>query len=349
MSFAQPGFLLGLAIVPVAVLFLFWVSRSRRKALARLGDPALIQRLAASANAPGRRLKQLLWLAALTLGIIALARPQWGEAPQMVEQEGIQVMVALDVSNSMMAEDVTPNRLLRAKRDITDLMDRLDGDEIGLVVFSGAAFVQFPLTSDYATASSFLESANPGIISRQGTAIGEAIATALGGFDTNSSAQKVIIIFTDGENHESDTLAAAQAAADQGVILYLIGFGSEEGATIPLYDAAGNLTGYKTDVNGQVVQTRLDEATLQQMAEISGGQYFRATDGSELNALVAELGNLQTGRFESRETRTLIERFQLFLLAAVVALLLAEIVPERRNIRRPRVTNALGRTVRNER
>ena len=349
MSFAAPLFLAGLVLVPVAVVFLFWVSLSRRRALARLRDPALIQRLAASANAPGRRLKQILWLVALTLVIIALARPQWGEAPQTVEQEGIQVMVALDVSNSMMAEDITPNRLLRAKRDIADLMDRLDGDEIGLVVFSGAAFVQFPLTSDYATASSFLDSANPGIISRQGTAIGQAISTALNGFDPNSSAQKVIVIFTDGENHESDTIAAAQAATEQGIILYPVGFGSEEGAPIPLYDTAGNLTGYKTDVNGQIVQTRLDEATLQQIADISGGTYFRATDGSELNALIAELGNLQTGRFESRETSTLIERFQLFLLAAVVALLLAELAPERRNVRRVRLTNALGRVMRNER
>lgn len=349
MQFAQPGFLFALGVVPLAVMFLFWASRSRRAALARLGDKALIQRLAASAHTPGRRLRQLLWLLALTLVIIALARPQWGEAPQTVEQEGIQVMVALDVSNSMMAEDVSPNRLLRAKRDISDLMERLDGDEIGLVVFSGAAFVQFPLTSDYATARRFLDSATPEIISRQGTAIGEAILVAMSGFNDNSTAQKAIVVFTDGENHESDTVAAAQSAAAQGIILYTIGFGSEEGAPIPVYDAAGNMTGYKTDAAGQVVQTRLDEATLQQVAEVSGGQYFRATDGSELNALVTELSNLQTGLFASRETNNLIERFQLFLLAAVVALLLAEIVPERRTVRRRRRTNALGRVIRGER
>jgi Ca-activated chloride channel family protein len=349
MQFAQPGFLIALVLVPVAVVFLFWASRSRRAALARLGDKALIERLAASAHTSGRRLRQLLWLFALTMVILALARPQWGEAPQLVEQEGIQVMVALDVSNSMLAEDISPNRLLRAKREISDLMNRLDGDEIGLVVFSGAAFVQFPMTSDYTTARRFLDTATPEIISRQGTAIGEAIVVAMNGFDSNSTAQKAIVIFTDGENHESDSLAAAQAAANDGIIIYAIGFGSEEGAPIPVYDAAGNMTGYRTDQFGQVVQTRLDEATLQQIAEISGGQYFRATDGSELNALIAELNNLQTGTFASREASNLIERYQLFLLAAVIALLLAEIAPERRTVRRRRVTNALGRAIRGER
>lgn len=349
-SFAQPEFLIGLVLVPLAVIFLAWASRSRRKALARLGDAALIQRLAASAHTPGRRLRQLLWLLALTLVIIALARPQWGEAPQTVEQQGIQVMVALDVSNSMLAEDVTPNRLLRAKRNISDLMDRLDGDEIGLVVFSGAAFIQFPLTSDYVTARSFLESASPEIISRQGTAIDQAIMAALSGFNANSSAQKAIVIFTDGENHGVSALEAAQTAADESVIIYPIGLGSEEGAQIPEYDGAGNLLGYKTDQNGQVVQTRLDEATLVQIAEMTGGQYFRATDGSELNALVGALSNLQVGMFESRVTSNLIERFQLFLLAAVIALLLAELTPERRTAsRRRRVTNALGRAIRSER
>ena len=347
MSFGAPIFLPALILVPIMALFLLWSSRQRRAALRRLGDPHLIQRLSASANTGARRLRYLLWLVALTFVILALARPRWGQAPQLVQQQGVQVMVALDISNSMLAEDVSPNRLLRAKRNIAYLMNRLDGDEIGLVVFSGAAFIQFPLTSDYGTARTFLENANPSIISRQGTAIGEAIQVALTGFDDNSSAQKVIVIFTDGENHESNAITAAQAAADDGVIIYTIGFGSPEGAPIPEYDPAGNLIGYKTDSMGQVVQTRLDEATLQQIATVSGGQYYRAGDGSELNALLGELNNLQTGQFQSRVATDLIERFQIFLLVALVAFALAELIPERvpQRPRKP-LRNALGAPLR---
>lgn len=350
MSFGEPIFLGALVLVPVMALFLLWSSRRRRAALRRLGDKRLVQRLSASANAPARRLRYLLWLLALVFVILALARPQWGQAPQLIQQQGVQVMVALDISNSMLAEDVSPNRLLRAKREIADLMTRLDGDEIGLVVFSGAAFVQFPLTSDYGTARTFLDNANPGIISRQGTEIDQAINMALTGFDDNSSAQKAIVIFTDGENHTPNAITAAQAAADAGVIIYTIGFGSPEGAQIPEYDTAGNLLGYKTDNAGQVVLSRLDEATLQQIATVSGGEYFLATDGSELNALVAELNNLQTGQFESRVATDQIERFQLFLLVALIALTLAELVPERVALRPSKpLRNVLGAVMRSGR
>ena len=189
MQFAYPQFLIGLLLVPVAGLFTLWASRQQKQALARLGDRKLIDRLSANINWRGRRWQTILRLVALTLFILALARPQWGSEVREIEQEGLQVMVALDVSQSMMAQDIKPSRLDRAKLEIADLMQRLDGDEIGLVLFSGASFVQVPLTSDYQTALNYMDSAGPNSISRPGTVIGDAIQTAANAFDPELSSQ----------------------------------------------------------------------------------------------------------------------------------------------------------------
>jgi Ca-activated chloride channel family protein len=317
-------------LIPLAGLFLWWARRRRESDLARLGNPTLVQRLSSTVNWRGRRWRDALWLAVLALMLIGLARPQWGTETQMVEQEGIQVMVALDVSNSMLAQDIKPDRLSRAKMEIADLMARLGGDEIGLVLFSGASFVQFPLTSDYATAMTFLDNARPEVISRPGTAIGDAIRTAMTGFDTNRASQKVIVLITDGEDHGGDALSMAEVAAEQGVLLYTIGFGSPDGEPIPEYNARGEVVDYKRDQNGEVVLSRLDEATMQQIAEIGGGKYFRATaGGSELAALVDELGTLQKAALASQMEVFGIERFQIFLLAVLVMMVIIELIPDR--------------------
>jgi Ca-activated chloride channel family protein len=330
MTFAQPAFLYGLLLIPLAGLFLWWARQRREKDLARLGNLTLVQRLSSTVNWRGRRWRDALWLAVLALMLVGLARPQWGSETQMIEQEGIQVMVALDVSNSMLAEDIKPDRLSRAKMEIADLMERLGGDEIGLVLFSGASFVQFPLTSDYATAMTFLDNARPEVISRPGTAIGDAIRTAMTGFDTNRASQKVIVLITDGEDHGGDAISMAEMAAEQGIMLYTIGFGSPEGEPIPEYNARGEVIDYKRDQNGEVVLSRLDEATLQQIAAVGGGKYFRATaGGSELAALVGELGALQKAALASQMEVFGIERFQMFLLAALVMMVIIELIPDR--------------------
>jgi len=328
MTFANPTILWALLLVPLTLIFLEWAERSRKAAIQQLGDPSLIQRLSLSVNWAGRKWQTRLWLVALTLIILALARPQWGSEVQVVEQEGVQVMVALDVSNSMLAQDIKPDRLTRAKMEISDLMNKLDGDEIGLTLFSGASFIQFPLTNDYDTARSFLESAGPDSISRPGTEMGAAIRTAMSGFDNNHNSQRVIVIVTDGENHQPDAIAEAQAAVQEGVLIYTIGFGSPEGEPIPEFAPDGSIAGYKTNEVGQTVLSRLDEATLQEIAQIGHGKYFRAAaDGSELDALVNELNDLQAAQLDSRFETTKIERFQIFLAGAVLALIIAEIVP----------------------
>lgn len=319
-------------MLPAFGFFLLWANRRRQQALASLGDNALIQRLSANINLRGRKWQTILWLFALAMFILTLARPQWGSEVREIDQEGLQVMVALDISQSMLAEDIQPTRLDRAKLEIADLMQRLDGDEIGLVLFSGASFVQIPLTSDYHTALSYLDAANPGTISRPGTVIGDAIQTAMNGFDTQLSSQKVLIVMTDGEDHETDSLAAARDVADQDVLIYTIGFGTLEGQPVPETNENGEVIGYKQDQQGNVVISQLDESTLQEIAQIGGGEYYRASaNGSELDNLLAEIDSLQKTQLQTRFETRLIERFQIFLGLGLLALVISELIPDRKS------------------
>ncbi|MCB0190513.1 MAG: VWA domain-containing protein [Anaerolineae bacterium] len=335
--FAEPLYFW--CFIPLLLLggLLYLLTKRHERSLTRLGTPELIKKLSASVNWKGRRWQNRLWFIALIFLVLALARPRWGSQVEYVERRGVEIMVALDVSESMIAEDFKPNRLARAKLEISELMDRLDGNELGLVLFSGAAFVQFPLTSDFATARTFLESAYPGIISRPGTDIAEAVQVAMSGFNEERATQKVIIMLTDGENHRTDVLGAAQEAADQGVIIFTVGFGSPDGEPIPQYDHLGNLIEYKKDNSGQTVLSRLDETTLQEIAAITAGAYFRAApDGREVGLLADAINRLQTSELESRfETRG-IERFQWFLGVAVMALIIYELIPDRMRPKRAR-------------
>jgi Ca-activated chloride channel family protein len=337
MTFANPQALFTLILLPAAVFFLLWAGKQRQLAIARLGDAALIRRLSAAVNWRGRRWQAALTLFALAMLLVAIARPQWGSETQTVDQEGLQVMVALDVSQSMLAQDIQPSRLDRAKLEIRDLALQLNGDEIGIVPFSGAAFVQVPLTSDYTTALSYLRDAGPDLISRPGTVIGDAIRTAAEAFDPKLASQKVLLVMTDGEDVESDPLAAAKEAAEQGVLIYTIGFGTSEGEMVPETDPSGRVVGYKQDAQGNPVISRMDETTLQAIAETAGGQYYRATaDGRELASLLAQIGGLQRAQMQSRQTVQMIERYQIFLALAFLALVAAQLVPDRVKERTPR-------------
>ena len=342
MSFENPGFLAALLLVPLAGLFVYWADKQRQAAIARLGNPGLLARLSESVNWRGRKWRTALWLAALALIIVSIARPQWGSETQAVDQKGLQVMVALDVSQSMLVEDVKPNRLARAKLEIQDLMQKLNGDEIGVVLFSGASFVQVPLTSDYMTALSYMENAQPGVISRPGTVIGDAIRTATKAFDEKLASQKVLIVMTDGEDVETDPVDAAKEAADQGVLIYTIGFGTPDGEPVPETDRSGQVIGFKQDANGNPVISRMDETTLQKIAQVGGGEYYRATPaGGELESLLAEINGLQKAELQSRLAVRRIERYQLFLALALLALIAAELIPDRLERKSP-ISSALA-------
>lgn len=329
MTFGAPQYLYALIALPALAVFVWWAFSRRDASVRRIGDPALIERLSMSVNRGMRRRRLILWFAGIALIIFALARPQWGSDIQIVEHRGVQVMVALDISRSMLAQDLKPTRLERAKLEISDMMSGLTGDEVGIVLFSGASFIQFPLTFDYATARTYLRSANPDIISRQGTVIAKAIETAMTGFNEERVSQKIIVIMTDGENHEGDPIGAAQQAAEEGAVIYTVGFGSPEGEPIPVYDAQGNVTGYREDDRGRVVISSLNEATLQEVARAGGGRYFRAAERGAIAGLVDEIQSFQDESLESEFNRKQIERFQIFLLAGILSLVLAEVMTDR--------------------
>ena len=328
MTFANPQFLYLLAALPLAIAAAYWGARARRLALARFASPELARRLTGGVNARGRTLASALAILALGLSVIALARPQWGESAQIVERRGIQLMIALDVSRSMLAEDVKPTRLDRAKLEIYDLMRQLDGDEIGLALFAGAAFIQFPLTFDHATARTFLDYANPRAIGRQGTDIEEAIRVSLRGLADDRPSQKAIIIISDGERQEGDARAAARDAAESGVVVFTVGVGEPNGAEVPQLDASGNVLGYPND---GAVLSRINEDELRDIAAAGGGVYVHA--GESVNAadrLAEELNSLQRTAMEHEMENVKVERFQLFAAAAVAALIARELIPSRR-------------------
>ena len=329
MTFGAPQFLYLLAAILPLMLFLWWAWGRRTRALRRIGDPGLVERLGLTVGRRVRGLRLALWFIGVALLILALGRPQWGSDIEIIEQGGVQVMVALDISRSMLAPDLKPTRLDRAKLEISDLVSRLDGDEVGIVLFSGASFIQFPLTSDYATARTYLNHASPNAITRQGTVITEAIETAMAGFSTERERQKVIVIMTDGENHEGDPITAAREAAGQGAVIYTVGFGSPEGGPVPEYDERGEITGYRQDAQGQVLISRIDEIALQQIAENGGGRYFRATDSGAITGLADEIQSFEDQSLRSEFNQRKVERFQLFLLAGVLCLALAELTADR--------------------
>ena len=340
MTFESPHFLFALAALPALALFARWVLARREAALLRIGDQVLVDRLTAGGSRTMRLARFSLWFVGVALIIVALSRPQWGSEIEIVEQRGVQLMVVLDVSRSMLSEDVKPTRLDRAKLEISDLISQLKGDTVGIVLFSGASFIQFPLTADYATARTYLSSAGPHAITRQGTAIGEAIATAMGGFNDLRVSQKVIIIMTDGENHEGDPFEAAGEAAAEGAVIYTVGFGSPEGVPVPAYDEQGNVIGYRQDAEGQPVLSRLDEGALQRIAEAGGGRYFRADTPGAMGGLIGEVESLQDESLQSELNERKVERFQIFLLAGALSLLLAELLIKSRRRQRTIVQGA---------
>ena len=329
MTFESPHFLFALAALPALMMFARWVHARRAVAVSRIGDPILVERLSTGASRRVRLARLSLWFVGVALIIVALSRPQWGSEIEIVEQRGVQLMVVLDVSRSMLSQDVKPTRLDRAKLEISDLISRLRGDTVGIVLFSGASFIQFPLTADYATARTYLNSASPKAITRQGTVIGEAIETAMGGFNDKRVSQKVIIIMTDGENHEGDPIEAAQRAAEEGAVIYTVGFGSPEGVPVAVHDEQGDVIGYRQDAEGRPIVSRLDEGALQRIAEAGMGLYFRADGPGAMDGLLHEVGSFQDESFQSELSEKRVEQFQIFLLAGALSLFLAGVLTDR--------------------
>ena len=264
--------------------------------------------------------------------VIGLANPQIGSKMEEVKREGVDLMIAVDLSNSMLSEDLQPNRLLRAKQAISRLIDRLEGDRIGLVVFAGEAYVQLPITTDYSAAKLFLSTINTNIISTQGTAIGKAILLSLKSFDFENAQSKAIIIITDGENHEDDATEIAEQAAEKGVFVHTIGMGSIDGGPIPIKNRYDQLQGYRKDKQGNTVITKLNESMLQDIAQSGGGSYIRANNTqSGLDALFKEINKMEKKEIGSKIFTDYKDRFQIFIGFALLLLVIDLFILERKN------------------
>jgi tetratricopeptide (TPR) repeat protein len=331
LRFANPQYLwFMLAIPALAVVFValhYWGRRNMN----RMVSPALLHQLAPDMSPGKRAWKQSFFLGALACMILAAADPQVGTRLEEVKREGIDLFVALDVSLSMKSEDVKPNRLAKAKRDISSLLQKLSGDRVGLIVFAGDAFVQFPLTSDYSAADLFLSAVDVDAVPVPGTAIESAIKLALKSFETDLPTQKAIIVVTDGENTEGDILSAIDDAKKAHVRIYTIGMGTPEGSPIPIYNAQGQQIDYKHDESGNIVLTKLDEPLLQQIAAATGGAYLRGTSGgNEVDEVYKQLESLGKTEFGARQISGYESRYQYPLALAIVLLLVEVLLSERR-------------------
>ena len=327
--FAQYRFLLLLLLVPVILIAHGVKLGSRRRRLERLGDAALVDGLMPSYSAAKGWWRAVLFSLAFFFFVIGLARPQIGAKLREHEAKGAEIMICLDVSNSMLAEDYSPNRLERAKMAISAIVDKLRDDRIGLIIFAGSSFVQLPVTTDYVSAKMFLSSIDAGSIPIQGTAIGDAIHTAMKSFSAQSEKSRVIILITDGENHEDDAVAAAKEAGESGIRIYTIGVGSAQGQPIPV---DGQLL---TDKDGNIVVSKLDEAVLRKVAAAGGGAYVHAgNDEFGLNPIIDEIRRMEGEEFSSVVFEQYDEQYVYFFAIALLLLVIEVLVGERRPDRR---------------
>lgn len=333
--FADIEMLWWLLTIPVFVVAYVLITRHKRRQLSEFGDPELMTQLMPDASKSRPIVKFALLMGALSLLIIAAARPQYGQQEKTVKRQGIEVMVALDISNSMLAEDVAPNRLDRAKQMLSKMIDNMVDDKVGLVVFAGEAFTQLPITCDYVSAKMFLNTISPKLIPTQGTAIGAALQTAIRSFGSQESdAGRAIILITDGENHEDDAIAAAKQAQELGIQVFVIGIGKPEGSPIPV----PGTNDYIKDRSGQVVVSRLNEEMCQEIAQAGKGAYVRCDNtNTAMRALQQELDRIATTDLETTIYADYNEQYQSFVLIALLILVIDFFILMRQNHRLSRM------------
>ncbi len=330
--FAHPEYLYALYALPLFFLLFWFISRNRKKLLEKFADKKLHTILLPSFSRNKFWLRSIIVLFALLFLIIAASNPQIGTKVENVKQSGIDVYILLDVSLSMQAQDIQPSRLEKAKFEISNLIQKLRGDRIGLIVFAGEAFVQFPLTTDYSAASLFLSAVDVNSIPEQGTAIASAIKLATKSFDYSSKTEKVMVLITDGEDHEGDVMQAAKAASDKGIMIYSIGMGSTDGVPIPVYNNQGQQIGYKKDKSGSTVLTKLDPTILKEIADATGGKYYQGSNyQDELDLIYKNLSSLRKTEFGTKKVTDYADRFYYFLIPGIILLLLEFFITERKS------------------
>jgi len=328
--FGNQFYLFWLLLIPALVILFVAMMIVRSSALKKYGDMQLVKSLMPEESTGRIVYKFILFLFALSVLIIGLARPQFGSKLEEVKRKGVEIVIALDVSNSMLAEDIKPNRLEKAKRAISSLIGKLAHDKIALLVFAGEAYTQLPMTTDYGAAKMFLNTVNTDFVQRQGTAIGAAIDLGMKSFNQESPAGKVLIVITDGENHEDDALAKVKEAVEKGITVHTIGMGLSKGAPIPVYGRYQKE--FRKDREGNVVISKLDEQMLQEIALAGNGVYVRASNASAgLNVVYDEITKLDKTELDSKIYTDFDEKFQYLFAVAFVLLVVELLLSEKRS------------------
>ncbi len=323
-------FLSLLAAIPVFVLVFLLMLRRRKKAIQNFGDTALVQQLINDYSRSRPVLKFILLMLVFTFLVFGVVNLKIGSKLDKTKRKGVDIIIALDVSNSMLAQDIKPSRIERAQMAISKLIDKFEDDQIGIVVFAGTAQVLLPITTDYAAAKMLTQSANPEIIPTQGTAIGEALTLATNSFDKNSKNKKAIILISDGENHEDEAVPAVQNAVKEGIVVHTIGMGSENGAPIPVGMKGFNME-YKKDRDGNTVVTKLNEPMLQQIAAAGKGTYARATTNDVgLNTIFNEISKMEKKNYEAKVYSEYSSTYVYFVALGLVILLLEFFIFDRK-------------------
>ncbi|MBI4394800.1 MAG: VWA domain-containing protein [Candidatus Omnitrophica bacterium] len=329
MQFLYPEWLSGFWIVFALLIFFLWTGKRKKSLLEKFGKWQTLKSLIEFHSKEKEQIKKILLLAVLSLLILALARPQWGETKKEIERKGVEVIFLVDTSLSMLAEDASPSRIGKAKLEMKSALRQLKGDRIGIVTFAGSGFIQSPLTLDYDAFILFANSIQVGYIPDAGTSLSQAIRTAVKGFAKSKQKNHVVILLSDGEDLEGDVEAAVKLAKEAKIRIYTVGIGTKEGAPIPLRSEQGKVSGYKKDRSGEIVITKLNEPLLTQAAEQTGGLYFPASAGErEMEWIYQHMQNLEKGEFKQRLVIEREDHFQFFLAFAIILLLIETLMSD---------------------
>jgi len=327
--FANPDYLYLLLILPLLVGLFLYANYIRRQRLKKYGDPVLLEELMPTVSKYRPNLKFWILFVTIALVIVMLARPQFGSKMETVKRSGVEAVIALDISNSMLAEDVAPSRLEKAKKMISRLVDTFNNDKVGMIVFAGEAFTQLPITSDYISAKMFLESITPSLITTQGTDIGAAIRLAMKSFTPNEGVGRAIVVITDGENHEGGALEAAKEAAEKNMQVFILGIGSPEGSPIPVERGSND---FRRDKDGNVIVTRLNEQMCQEIAKAGNGLYIRVDNSNSAERMLNnEIGKLAKSDVESQIFTEFDEQFEALAWLVLILLVVEMLILDRKN------------------
>jgi Ca-activated chloride channel family protein len=327
MRFGNPEYFLLLAALPLLALFFFLVYRRKKVLLSRFAAAPLVRKLSSAAGPARYILKCTFFCLFFAFAVFALVRPKFGVKMEMVERRGVDIMIALDISHSMLAQDLAPNRLERAKLETRKFISLFKGDRVGLIIFAGESFVQCPLTLDRAAVALMLESLGADWVQVQGTALAEVMRQAVRAMGGQGKRDRVLVILSDGEDHEGNVAEAAKAAARDGIVIYTIGIGSEAGVPIPVN--RGGSVAYKKDKNGNLAMTRLNPVTLEKIAIETGGKYFHAGTDLDLTRIYNEISKMEKSDFGMSKAVVHEEQYQIFLLLAVIFILIEFVISGR--------------------